>query len=114
MSLDGKVALVTGGGSGIGFGIASVLASRGVSLVLAQRRIDRVEAAASALKPTPVLPLQVDIRHADSVERMVESAMARFGRIDILVNNASVTRFRQSPACSTAHPNGPTTSSTST
>ena len=91
MNLDGKVALVTGGGSGIGFGIARVLASRGASLVLAQRRLDRVETAAAALEPTPVLPVEVDIRQPDSVERMMQKAMARFGRIDILVNNASVT-----------------------
>ena len=93
MNLDGKVALVTGGGSGIGFGIARVLASRGASLVLAQRRLDRVETAAAALEPTPVLPVEVDIRQPDSVERMMQKAMARFGRIDILVNNASVTGF---------------------
>jgi NAD(P)-dependent dehydrogenase (short-subunit alcohol dehydrogenase family) len=91
MNLDGKVALVTGGGSGIGFGIARVLASRGASLVLAQRRLDRVETAAAALEPTPVLPIEVDIRQPDSIERMMQKAMARFGRIDILVNNASVT-----------------------
>jgi NAD(P)-dependent dehydrogenase (short-subunit alcohol dehydrogenase family) len=91
MNLNGKVALVTGGGSGIGFGIARVLASHGASLVLAQRHLERVVAAATALESTPVLPLDVDIRHPDSVERMVQKALARFGHIDILVNNASVT-----------------------
>ncbi|MFL6305032.1 MAG: SDR family NAD(P)-dependent oxidoreductase [Candidatus Sulfotelmatobacter sp.] len=91
MNLEGKVALVTGGGSGIGFGIARVLASHGASLVLAQRHLESVEAAAAALEPTPVLAVEVDIRRADSVERMMEQTMAHFGRIDILVNNASVT-----------------------
>lgn len=91
MNLNGKVALVTGGGSGIGFGIARVLASNGASLVLAQRHLERVEAAAAALESTPVLPLAVDIRHPDSIERMMQKALARFGHIDILVNNASIT-----------------------
>jgi NAD(P)-dependent dehydrogenase (short-subunit alcohol dehydrogenase family) len=91
MKLEGKVALITGGGSGIGFGIARVLADRGASLVLAQRRFDRAEEAAAALKTTPVLPVEVDISQPGSVERMAEKAVAHFGHIDILVNNASTT-----------------------
>lgn len=91
MSLEGKVAIVTGGGTGIGLGIARVLAGRGVRLVLAQRRREPLERAVKELKDTEVLPVTVDIRDPDSVERMVEHAVTQFGRVDILVNNASLT-----------------------
>jgi NAD(P)-dependent dehydrogenase (short-subunit alcohol dehydrogenase family) len=91
MNLAGKVALVTGGGSGLGFGIATVLAMHDAKLVVAQRRLDQAEAAAAKLEPTPVLAVETDIRDPDSVERMVKKAIVHFGRIDILVNNASVT-----------------------
>jgi NAD(P)-dependent dehydrogenase (short-subunit alcohol dehydrogenase family) len=91
MNLHGRVAIVTGGGTGIGLGIARVLAEHGAGLVLAQRRLEQVTAAALELRPTPALALQVDIRDWASVERMVEKAVTHFGHIDILVNNASVT-----------------------
>jgi NAD(P)-dependent dehydrogenase (short-subunit alcohol dehydrogenase family) len=91
MNLKGRVAIITGGGTGIGLGIARVLAGHGASLVLAQRRVEAVMAAAEVLTGTSVLPLQVDIRSWDSVEEMVEKVAAHFGRIDILVNNASIT-----------------------
>lgn len=92
MSLKGTVAIVTGGATGIGFGIARVLAENGVSLVLAQRRKKALEDAASRLSPfAPVLPLQVDIANPLETERMAEQAVATYGRLDLLVNNASVT-----------------------
>jgi NAD(P)-dependent dehydrogenase (short-subunit alcohol dehydrogenase family) len=91
MSLEGKVALITGGGTGIGFGIAEVLAEKGVKLVLAQRRLELAREAAERLRPSEVIAESLDIRDADAVERVVESAMRHYGRIDILVNNASVT-----------------------
>ncbi len=91
MSLEGKVALITGGGMGIGFGIAEVLAEKGVKLVLAQRRIELVQHAAERLRPAEVVAESLDIRDPDAVEKVVESAMRRYGGIDILVNNASVT-----------------------
>jgi len=90
-SLANKVAIVTGGGTGIGLGIARVLASKGVKLVLVQRRFEMVERAAKELDGVEVLPLSVDIRSPNAVEGMVQTAMDRFGRIDVLVNNASVT-----------------------
>ena len=91
MSLEGQVAIVTGGGTGIGFGIVELLSEKGVNLVIAQHRLEKAQEAAAALKHTQVLPLGVDIRERGSVESMVASAVAAFGRIDILVNNASVT-----------------------
>lgn len=90
-SLQGKVAIVTGGGTGIGLGIARVLAAKGVKLVLVQRRFEMLERAARELDSVEVLPLAVDIRSPQAVADMVQAAMDRFGKIDILVNNASVT-----------------------
>lgn len=91
MSLSGKVAIVTGGGTGIGFGIAQVLAGRGIKLTIAQRRLELAQQAAGRLEQADVLPLRVDIGHRDSIREMVDATVARFGRIDILVNNASIT-----------------------
>jgi NAD(P)-dependent dehydrogenase (short-subunit alcohol dehydrogenase family) len=91
LSLEGKVAIVTGGGTGIGLGIARVLAQKGAKLVLVQRRLEMVERAAKQLEGVEVLVMATDIRSPEAVEKMVEATMARFGRIDILVNNASAT-----------------------
>jgi len=91
MSLSGKVAIVTGGGTGIGFGIAQVLAGKGAKLAIAQRRLELAQAAAGRLEKTESLALRVDIGNRDSIKEMVEATVARFGRIDILVNNASIT-----------------------
>ena len=91
MSLDGKVAIVTGGGTGIGLGIASVLADRGVRLLLAQRRQEPAETAARKFGLDRAMGLSVDISDPEAVEQMVRAATERFGAVDILVNNASLT-----------------------
>jgi NAD(P)-dependent dehydrogenase (short-subunit alcohol dehydrogenase family) len=94
MSLIGKVAIVTGGGTGIGFGIARVLADKGAKLVLAQRRMEPLQNARSHLKRTEVFTVPTDITDRNDVDRLVKSALDRFGQIDILVNNASLTGRR--------------------
>ena len=91
MSLSGKVAIITGGGTGIGFGVAQVLAGKGVKLAIAQPTLEVARKAVDRLEKTEAAPLTVDIGDRESIEQMVEAVMARFGRIDILVNNASVT-----------------------
>src|SRR5690242_1934732 len=91
MSLAGKVAIITGGGTGIGFGIARVLASKGIRLVLAQRRLEMAERAATQLADAETLALSVDISDYDGVRRLVDATLERFGQIDILVNNSSLT-----------------------
>lgn len=91
MSLEGKVAIITGGGTGIGLGIAEVLAEKGVKLLIAQRRLGLAQRAAESLRPAEVVVEALDIRDPIAVERVVESTLRRFGRVDILVNNASIT-----------------------
>lgn len=91
MNLEGKVAIITGGGTGIGFGIAEVLAEKGANLVLVQPLIETAQRAASLLKQVESLPVAADIRNPDAVQRMVDSATRHFGRIDCLVNNAAIT-----------------------
>jgi NAD(P)-dependent dehydrogenase (short-subunit alcohol dehydrogenase family) len=102
--LKGKVAVVTGGASGIGKAIAQRLARDGASVVIADvQRFD--EAAAEIAKATgsKVLGLQVDVSSESDAERMAGQAMKTFGRLDILVNNAAIFSslelrpFRQIP-----------------
>ena len=85
--LSGKVAIVTGGGSGIGRQMAHGLAEAGAELVLCARKVERCEEAAAEM-PTRALALPVDVTDEDSVGAMVGRAVHEFGRVDILVNNA--------------------------
>jgi NAD(P)-dependent dehydrogenase (short-subunit alcohol dehydrogenase family) len=84
MKLAGKVAVVTGGGRGIGLGISRVLASHGAKIVSAQ--ID-----APAVLDTEMFTVPTDVSDRLQVERMVDQTLQHFGSIDILVNNAAVT-----------------------
>jgi gluconate 5-dehydrogenase len=85
--LSGKVAIVTGGGSGIGRQMAHGLAEAGAELVLCARKVERCEEAAREM-PTRALALPCDVTDADSVTAMVTRAVHEFGHVDILVNNA--------------------------
>jgi NAD(P)-dependent dehydrogenase (short-subunit alcohol dehydrogenase family) len=89
-SLAGQVVIITGASSGIGEATARRLARGGASLVLAARRMDRLEALARELDPAGqrVLVLATDITNEADRRRLVDEAMGRFGRIDALVNNA--------------------------
>ena len=91
-SLEGKTALVTGAGRGIGREIARGYAEAGADLVLAD--IDGASASAVADelagRGVEALALEVDVSDSAAVDRMVEQAVARFGRLDVAVNNAGV------------------------
>jgi NAD(P)-dependent dehydrogenase (short-subunit alcohol dehydrogenase family) len=91
--LEGKHAIVTGAGSGIGRAVALGFAREGAGVVAADVDPARAQATASAIEATngQALALQVDVSSRASVEAMLGAALARFGRIDILFNNAGVS-----------------------
>ena len=92
VDLTGKVALVTGAAQGFGFACARRLAAAGAAVVLADRRADRLEAARETLLAAgrTVAALEADISVEVDVERLVDTAVSHFGRLDVLVNNAGV------------------------
>ena len=90
MSLDGQVALITGASRGLGREVARLLARRGVRLILTARGAEALREAAEALRPhTDVVALPGDIAIESHAERLVARGLRRFGRIDLLINNAS-------------------------
>jgi len=89
--LEGRTALVTGGGQGVGQGIARAFAGAGADLVIAQRRFDEAEREAAYLRETfgvRAFAQGVDVTDAAAVDAMVALAAEQLGRLDILVNNA--------------------------
>ncbi|MBI3743110.1 MAG: SDR family oxidoreductase [Chloroflexi bacterium] len=88
-SLKGKYAIVTGSGQGIGKGIAEGLASLGASVAIAEMIDERRRQTVADIRARGhrALDVPVDVRHAGTVEQMVQVVVAEFGRIDILVNN---------------------------
>ena len=83
--LDGRVAVVTGGGSGIGRGIANGLRSFGADVAIWERNVDTCTAAA---KEVAGLPVPTDVRESEQVAVALHATLDRYGTVDILVNNA--------------------------
>src|SRR5229473_3384666 len=91
--LKDKVAVITGGGQGIGRVIALTLAGAGADVVLASRSHQALEATQAEVEALGRMALVVptDVRREESVRSLAEQTLARFGRVDILVNNAGIT-----------------------
>jgi peroxisomal 2,4-dienoyl-CoA reductase len=89
--LRDKVVLVTGGGTGIGRGIALAMASYGAHLVLASRNIDHLHAVAheAAAHGVQALPVRTDVRAPEQIHALIQAALDTFGHLDVLVNNAA-------------------------
>jgi NADP-dependent 3-hydroxy acid dehydrogenase YdfG len=90
MNLSGKTALVTGGATGIGYGIATALAAAGCKTAIASRREETLKAAAENCKTGKLLYHPVDVADPQSVASLFAWAQQQLGRIDILVNAAGV------------------------
>jgi len=88
--LDGKVAIVTGGGSGIGKGIAKAFADEGCSVVIAARNSDRLDAAAAELSNGggTVISIPTDVTSEEQMISLFAKTMDQFGKLDVLVNNS--------------------------
>lgn len=93
--LSGKVALVTGASSGLGRHFAKVLSGAGAKVVLAARRVDRLEALAAEIGAAggEALPVAMDVTKADQIQTALEATIERFGgAADIIVNNSGLSR----------------------
>ncbi len=90
--LDDKVVIVTGSSSGLGVSFAHACAEAGATLVLAARRLDKLEACADSIRALgqDVLTVATDVSSPKDCQALVDAAMERFGRVDVLVNNAGI------------------------
>jgi NAD(P)-dependent dehydrogenase (short-subunit alcohol dehydrogenase family) len=90
--LKGKVAIVTGAGSGIGAATAQLFAREGARVALADIRLEGIQGVARAIETAggEAMAVQTDVRSADQVREMVRKTTERFGGLDVLVNNAGV------------------------
>lgn len=94
LGLHGKVAIITGGSEGIGKAAAASMAAEGADVVIAARRPDVLEQAATEIRAVSnhrVVAIPTDIMDADQVQALIDQTMDEFGRIDIVVNNAGTS-----------------------
>ncbi|MCB2048169.1 MAG: SDR family oxidoreductase [Novosphingobium sp.] len=90
VDLSGKVAIITGAGQGVGFGIAAAMSAAGASVVLAGRTLAKVEQAAAEItgRGGKALAVACDVKDPATMQAAIDAAIAAFGGLDILVNNA--------------------------
>lgn len=95
-SFDGKIALVTGGATGIGFGTAQAFARSGATVVIAGRRAERGAQAVESIRSEggKALFIQADVAQEEQVEALMSQIMERFGRLDCAFNNAGVLNMK--------------------
>ena len=89
--MDNKVVVITGASSGIGKALAEKYASEGWNLVLAARRYNNLLELQNKLSSVEILPVQTDVTNEDDCKNLIEKAIDKFGRIDILINNAGIS-----------------------
>jgi len=92
-----KVVLVTGAAAGIGEATARRFADEGANVVLADWNLEKAQAVASELAADKVLAVKVDVSSMASVQQMIDATIERFGRLDVLVNNAGSYIFPAPP-----------------
>ncbi|KAK0245109.1 short-chain dehydrogenase [Armillaria nabsnona] len=99
MSLSGRVALVTGGGTGIGFNIAKAFAANGAKVYITGRRLDVLEKAAVSVTGVPgsIVPLQMDVTNEEAVKAGAKHIEETDSKLDILVNNAGFAGSLRDP-----------------
>ncbi|KAK0245130.1 short-chain dehydrogenase [Armillaria nabsnona] len=99
MSLSGRVALVTGGGTGIGFYIAKTFAANGAKVYITGRRLDVLEKAAASITGVPgsLIPLQMDVTDEEDVKAGAKHIDSIDGKLDVLVNNAGIAGSLRDP-----------------
>src|SRR5438105_15644958 len=89
--LDGRVAIVTGAGSGNGLAIATAFAQEGAVVAIAEYSEQRGTSAAASIEATgEAFFVQTDVRRWEDIDRLVTETVGKFGRLDIMVNNAGV------------------------
>ena len=94
-NIEGKVVVITGASSGLGEATARHLSQLGATVVLGARRLDRIEALARELaaqdgRAGKAIAVQTDVTKSGQVKKLVESAVAAYGRIDVMINNAGL------------------------
>ncbi len=91
--LEGQTAVVTGGAQGLGFAIAERFIAEGARVVLGDVNLEATQAAAEKLGGEQVaVAVRCDVTKADEVQNLIQTAIDRFGALDIMVNNAGITR----------------------
>jgi len=96
LRLDGQIAIITGAGRGVGRGIATVLAEAGATIVCSARTKTEIDETVALIEKAggKAIALTADVMKKADLEKLAEDTMARFGRIDILINNAGGNEFR--------------------
>ena len=101
MSLEGRVSVVTGGATGLGLQMATGLAEAGSNIVVCSRKLESCEQAAHGIEKLGVkaLALAADVTNPDQVEAVKDATLKKFGRVDVLVNNAGKAWSRRPSRC---------------